>query len=224
VLVQQLAPDILDKGVLEASVSGNTPQSVIDREYRAQFIQDSEGFFRARNLMNCTVKDGEMPCMEIIGEPGARYVLGIDPNVGGDETNDHFAMSLLKIIPKKDGKEIGLLVHSYAAAGVELKDHINYIVYILKKFNVVYIVLDTTQGDNMDFLSVCNESEIFKREGLHLGAMNVEFGKEDQTEIAKGIRKEYNYNNKKIVQNQDSLLRLSARLMTIYRHVPKRKY
>lgn len=198
----QLAPEILDKGVIDDVTSGNTPQAVIDREYRAQFIKDSDGFFRAKNLIMCTVPDGQMPCVEIVGEAGARYVLGIDPNVGGDETNDHFAMSLLKIVKKNDGREIGMLVHSYAAAGVDLKDHISYLLYILEKFNVVYIVLDTSQGDNMDFLSVCNESEIFKQRNLKLQSMDVDFGRDDYMEIAKEIRRKYSLNNKRIVQNQ----------------------
>ncbi len=201
-LVQLLAPDILDKGVLDDVTSGNTPRAVIDREYRAQFIQDSDGFFRAKHLIACTIKDGDRPCVEIVGEAGAKYVLGIDPNVGGDETNDHFAMSLLKIVKRNDGKEIGLLVHSYAAAGVDLEDHINYILYILDHFNVVYICLDTSQGDNMDFMSVCNQSAQFKSRGMKLGSIDADFGREDYKEIAKDVRRRYNLNNKKIVHNQ----------------------
>jgi len=197
-----LAPEILDKGVIDDVNSGNTPRAVIDREYRAQFIKDSDGFFRAKNLIECSVPDGDAPCVEIVGEAGAEYVLGIDPNVGGDETNDHFAMSLLKIVKRSDGKRIGLLVHSYAAAGVDLKDHIDYIVYLFECFNIVYIVLDTSQGDNMDFLSVCNESEIFKNKKITLNSMEVDFGRDDVSEISKEIKKKYNRNNNKIVQNQ----------------------
>ncbi len=201
-VVQELGPDILDKGVLEDVTSGNTPRAVIDREYRAQFVQDSDGFFRVKNLMACTVEDGSHPCIEIVGDEKAEYVLGIDPNVGGDETNDHFAMSLLKIIKKDDGKKIGLLVHSYAAAGVSLDDHINYILYLWDRFNIVYIALDTSQGDNMDFLSVCNSSQQFNARGLRLEAINADFGREDYKEIAKEVRRGYNLNKKQIVQNQ----------------------
>jgi hypothetical protein len=197
-----LGPEILDQGVLDDVTSGNTPKAVIDREYRAQFIQDSDGFFRAKNLIQCTVKDGDMPCVEIIGDSKADYILGIDPNVGGDEMNDHFAMSLLKIIKKNDGRKIGLLVHSYAAAGVDLEDHISYITYLMEHFNIVYIVLDTSQGDNMDFMSVCNESEVFKSRKIKLDSIDADFGREDYTEIAKEVRRKYNLNNKKIVQNQ----------------------
>jgi hypothetical protein len=202
-VMQSLAPEILDKGVIEDIESGNTPQSVIDREYKAQFIQGNEGFFRAVKLKACTVPDGGTPCVEIVGESGAEYVLGIDPNMGGDETNDHFAMSVLKIVKKPDGRKIGLLVHSYAAAGVDLKDHILYLIYILRHFNIIYIAVDTTQGDNSDFISICNESDLFKGEKLRLEAIEAEFGREDETEIAKQIKKSYNLKASRIVQKQN---------------------
>ena len=201
-VVQQLAPDLFDKSIINDIESGNTPKNVIDREYKAQFIQDSEGFYRAKRMAACTIPDGSLPTIEIVGDPEFEYILGIDPNVGGDETNDHFAMSLLKIIPKKDGKKIGMLVHSYAAAGVGLEDHINYFVYLLEKFNIVYLGVDATQGDNMDFINVCNESGIFKSKGISLLSIDAEFGKEDQSEIARQIRKSYNKKQRRIVQKQ----------------------
>lgn len=201
-VVQKLAPDLFDKGIIQDIESGNTPQSVIDREYKAQFIQDSDGFYRAKRMADCTVPDGNRPTVEILGDPEADYVLAIDPNVGGDETNDHFAMSVLKIVEKKDGRRIGMLVHSYAAAGVDLKDHINYFLYILKYFNIVYVAADTTQGENLDFISICNESEIFKHEKMNLLTIDADFGKEDQTETAKQIRKSYDRKTRRIVQKQ----------------------
>lgn len=202
-VVQELAPEILDKAVLEDINSGNTPQAVIDREYNAHFIQGTDGFFRAVKLIACTIPDGSRPCVEIVGEPGEEYVLGIDPNMGGDETNDHFAMCVLKIVKKPDGRKIGLVVHSYAAAGVDLKDHINYVIYILKHFNIVYIAVDSTQGDNMGFIAVCNESDLFKGERLFLKSIDAEFGREDVSEIATAVRRNYNRSNNCIVQQQN---------------------
>lgn len=201
-VVQQLAPDLFDKGIIQEIEGGNTPQSVIDREYRAQFIQDSDGFYRAKRMAACTIPDGQRPTIEIVGEPDAEYILAIDPNVGGDETNDHFAMSLLKIVTKKDGRKIGMLVHSYAAAGVDLKDHIEYFTYLLEKFNIVYIAIDSTQGENLDFISICNESEIFKQKKINLLSIDAEFAKEDQSEITKQIKKSYDLKTKRIVQKQ----------------------
>ena len=99
-VIEQLSPDILDMGMVNEIKNGNIPKHTIEREYKAHFVNDSEGFYRAKNLLNCSIKDGEEPCVEIKGDPASEYVLGIDPNVSGSEYSDHFAMSLLKIIKK----------------------------------------------------------------------------------------------------------------------------
>jgi hypothetical protein len=202
-VMQELAPDIMDKSILDEVQSGTIPQSVIDREYHARFVQDSGGLFRMSKMKECTVADGQRPCIEIVGDPDAEYVLAIDPNVSGSELADYFAMSLLKIVRKKDGKRIGMLVHSYAAAAVDLKDHIDYFAYILEKFNVIYISVDSTQGDNMDFISVCNESEIFKNKKIVLDTIDADFGKEDQSRIIMQMKQSYNKTSKRIVQKQN---------------------
>ena len=199
-VVEQLSPDILDQGMVNEIKSGNIPRHTIEREYKAHFVNDSEGFYRAKHIMDCSIKDGEAPCIEIKGEAGAEYVLGIDPNVSASESADHFAMSLLKIV-KKGEKKIGMLVHSYAAVA-DLSEHISYLVYLIKNFNIVYIAYDATQGQNMGFINVCNESEIFKTAHIELLPIEADFGKEDQSEIAKQIKLKYNFNQHKIVQPQ----------------------
>ena len=50
-------------------------------EYEAAMISDSEGFFKASVLENCTMDSGFT--VELKGEPGAEYILGIDPSQGG---------------------------------------------------------------------------------------------------------------------------------------------
>jgi hypothetical protein len=51
-------------------------------EYEAAMISDSEGFFKASVLEACT--DGSGFNLEVRGEPGAEYVVGVDPSQGGD--------------------------------------------------------------------------------------------------------------------------------------------
>jgi hypothetical protein len=51
-------------------------------EYEAAMIDDSEGFFKASVLETCT--DGSGHTLEVRGEPGAEYILGVDPSQGGD--------------------------------------------------------------------------------------------------------------------------------------------
>ena len=51
-------------------------------EYEAAMISDSEGFFKASVLEACTNESGFT--LEVRGEPGAEYVVGVDPAQGGD--------------------------------------------------------------------------------------------------------------------------------------------
>lgn len=211
-LVHQISWRVADKDLVEASVreeieSGMYSESTIKREYEAQFVSDSDGYFRAIKMQQCTIEDGKEPCIEIIGDKEAQYVLGIDQSSSGSETGDHFAMCVLKIIEKKmtDGsmKKVGLVVHQYAEVGVDLHEHIAYLYYILSRFNIVYIGFDSTQGANLGFINICNESELFKEKKIELNNINADFGKTDYNEIIKQVQKGYNKSTGTIVQPQN---------------------
>jgi len=51
-------------------------------EYEAAMISDSEGFFKASLIEECTNNSGHT--LEVRGEPAQQYVVGIDPSQGGD--------------------------------------------------------------------------------------------------------------------------------------------
>ena len=118
---------------------------------------------------------------------------------------DHFAMCVIKIVKRElDGREIGLVVHQYACAGVELKHHIAYLYYILNRFNIVYIACDTTQGDASDFINIANESEYMKQRKMELNPIDAEFTNESFEETVKQVQKSYNPDSstRRIVQKQ----------------------
>lgn len=50
-------------------------------EYEAAMISDSEGFFKASLLEECTIDSGFD--IELRGDPSAQYIVGVDPNQGG---------------------------------------------------------------------------------------------------------------------------------------------
>ena len=50
-------------------------------EYEAAMISDSEGFFKASLLEECTIDSGFD--IELRGDPKASYIVGVDPNQGG---------------------------------------------------------------------------------------------------------------------------------------------
>lgn len=176
-------------------------EQIFNKEYGAQFISDSDGFFRASKMIACTVPDGESPCLELVGEDKAEYALGIDQNTSGAETSDHFAMCLMKIVTRPtDGKKIGMVVHSYAQAGCGLKDHMLFLLFLLKRFNIVYIAVDSSSGDELEFLNVCNQSPLFKDHPLH--PIEADFKKHEFKEIVGDIRRSYNRTSGRIVQKQ----------------------
>ena len=193
--------DLLDKGILKDIESGNVSQSIVDREYNAIFVSDSSGYYSAKKMAQCTVTDGQYPIIEIVGEKGEEYVLGIDLSWSSGEDSDNFAMSLMKIIKRQDEKKIGMLVHSYSVAGGNLKDHISYLHYLLTNFNVVYIGVDASQGDN-EFTTSANESKLFKDSGLELRDIVAEFNKADMSELSSQVAKSYNIQARRIVHKQ----------------------
>ncbi len=194
--------DRIDAAIRDEITSGMIPESVIKREYKAQFIMESEGFFSAKKMEECTIPDGSTPCVEIRGERGAEYILAIDASVSSSAAADHFAMCVCKIVTRPDGKQVPLVVHQYATSGHTLNWHIQYLLYILIRFNIVYIINDSSGGDNLDFINICNESEIFKKSRMQLNSIGADFGKEDFQEIVRQVKRFYNKQGGVIVQKQ----------------------
>lgn len=177
-------------------------ESMFNREYGAIFEGDSDGYFRAAKMQLCSVEDGGTPTLELIGDKMAEYVVAIDPSLSGSETSDHFAMCVLKIVQRLDGKKIGMVVHSYAVAGGNLKDHALYLHYLLTHFNVVYMAIDASQGNEVEFVNMCNQSERFKKAKIELLDIECEFSKDNFSEMPAQIRKSYNRTIGRIVQKQ----------------------
>jgi len=209
-LVHQLSykvgnPDLMDAGILQEIREKRIPESVIKREYEAQFIDESGGFFSAKEIHECSVAPGQLPCIEVTGEKGAEYILAIDPSMSSDPAGDHFAMCVMKVVARaRDGRKVGMVVHQYACAGVGLKHHMAYLMFILTHFNIVYLICDTSHGDQGDFISACNESEVFKQAKLELNAIDADFAGADFETIVGQVAKSYNRDSsvKRIVQKQ----------------------
>jgi len=77
----QLLPEgFLDKeNIKEAKRTMSSMEFL--QEYEALMISDSDGFFKASLLENCTI--GSDFSVRLVGEAGEKYVMGIDPNQGG---------------------------------------------------------------------------------------------------------------------------------------------
>lgn len=164
------APKALYDENLISQAKGTMSQSQIDREFGAIFTDDSAGYFKISKMAACTIADGESPTVEVIGEQGAEYVLAFDPSWSEAENSDDFAMQVIKLLPEE---KKGVLVHSYALPGTNLKKHIEYFKYIIDHFKIVMIVGDYNGG--LQFINSVNESELFKQEKIQIGTFDADF-------------------------------------------------
>lgn len=166
------------------------------REFGAIFTDDSGGFFSKRKMDLCTIETGKEPTIEITGERGAKYILAIDPSFSKSESSDHYAMSLFKL---NEEKRKATLVHNYAIAGGQLQDHMKYFSYLLRYFNIIYVIIDNA---GHWFIDECNASTIFAKHNLRIDFFEADF---ENPEFLKGLRiakDSYNLPLKRIVHNQ----------------------
>jgi len=131
------APDQLYDQNLINQAKATMSQSQFDREFGAVFTDDSSGYFKVSKMALCTIPDGEGQSVEVVGDPTAQYILSFDPSWSESDGSDDFSMQLIKINPDKRN---GIIVHSYALSGTNLKKHIEYFHYLLTHFNIVSIV------------------------------------------------------------------------------------
>jgi len=147
-------------------------QSQFDREFGAVFTDDSSGYFKISKMANCTVPDGDNPCVEVAGEPSDEYILSFDPSWAETESSDDFAIQVFKL---NNSSKTGTLVHNYALSGGRLKDHIFYFYYLLNRFNIKFIVGDYNGG--VQFINACKESRLFKDSPIRFGILATELDK-----------------------------------------------
>jgi hypothetical protein len=165
------------------------------REFGAQFSDDSSGYFKISKMALCTVPDGELPAVEVVGNPEDEYILAVDPSWSETESSDDFAIQVLKIDKEK---QINTLIHSYALSGSSLKDHIKYFLYLLQNFNIIAICMDYNGG--VQFMNSCNESELFKDAKINLKSMVTEFERpEEYAQNLYSAKTEYNRSDYKYV-------------------------
>ena len=179
---EALPEEMIDKTVINEAQEGGSSHSSFLREYCAQFTDGSDSYFSAKKMHECTIPDGDSPTSLIKGVSGRKYILGIDPSFSNSPSSDFFAMSLLEL--DEDTQE-GTLVHSYAVAGGDLKDHINYLYYLYTNIHIELIVIDNA---GYQFLDSCNESENFVNSGINLKFLDFDAAKEGQ-DYEKEIRR-----------------------------------
>jgi hypothetical protein len=189
------APEQLYDQNLINQAKATMSQSQFEREFGAIFTDDSAGYFKTSKMALCTVPDGELPCVEVQGDPDAEYILAFDPSWSQTESSDDFAIQILKL---NEQEQKTTLVHGYALAGTSLKHHIEYFLYCLENFNIIAICGDYNGG--VQFLQACNESELFKNKDIKLQTIDVNFERPDEyQEDLKQFKQQYNKSEHKTV-------------------------
>jgi len=182
---------VVKKSMLEMSASQ------FDREYGAIFTSDSSGYFKISKLKECRYPLGEGVHVEAIGDKNSKYVLSIDPSSGGSEDSDDFAMQLFKL---EEGSSNCTLVHSYAMAGLDPRDHAEYFAYLISNFNIVLIIFDNGAGGGArSTLSLWNEHPAIKNTGGDFKIIDVPFN--DQTKYNDDLqefRNQYSLSDRRI--------------------------
>lgn len=185
---EALPEEMIDTTIIEEAQNGGHSHSSFQREYLAQFTDGSDSYFSAKKMYECTIPDGERPTTLLKGRKDKKYILGIDPSFSNSPSSDFFAMSVLEL---DDEKREGILVHGYAVAGGDLKDHIKYLYYIVKNFDLQMIIIDNA---GFQFIDSANESELFIREDLSLKFFDFDNDKEglEYTLALKKAKRAYN--------------------------------
>tara|TARA_R100001082_G_scaffold42903_2_gene22798 strand:- start:4404 stop:6236 length:1833 start_codon:yes stop_codon:yes gene_type:complete len=181
--------DMIDSTVIEEAQSGGSSNSSFQREYCAQFTDGSDSYFSAKKMHDCTIPDGEKQHTLIKGEKDKEYILGIDPSFSNSPSSDYFAMSVLELDPEK--KNESTLVHAYAVAGGDLKDHIKYLHYLVTHFNFSLIIIDNA---GYQFIDSANESELFRDSHINLKFFSFNSDKEgtDYQKMLLTAKQQYN--------------------------------
>ena len=195
---EALPEEMIDKTIIEEAQAGGSSHSSFLREYCARFTDGSDSYFNAKKMEDCTLKIGEKPHTLLKGDPKKKYILGIDPNMSDSPNADYFAMAILEL---DESNNHGILVHTYAGLG-NLKNHVAYLHYILKNFNIVFMILDNAGADV--FLSACNQSELFKKDKIEIKNLDIDSDLEgvDYEIMIRNARRKYNLEDKRIAFNQ----------------------
>lgn len=183
-----LPAHMVDPTVVQEAQSGGNNDASFQREYRAQFVDGSDSYYSAKKMMECTIPVGVETTLEIVGEKGAKYIIAIDPSFSDASTSDHFAMNVLKL---DDETKKPTLVHNYAVAGGNIKDHHKYFFYLLKNFNPEMIIIDNA---GWEFINSANESSLFKlnRKEIQFFDFDSTLEGEEYIKHLKEVRNAYN--------------------------------
>jgi hypothetical protein len=193
---------MVDQAAVQAAKSQDGTNSFM-REYGAQFIDGGDGYFSPKRMMEVTIPDNAYPTTKVMKDNDNVHILGIDSNFSNAKNADYFAMCLLELDKDASGRDIAYCVHNYQRAGGNVSDHIKYLCYLIKYFNIKMICLDSAGADQA--LGAVEASEIYKQLfPQKLGLFEFDSDKEgdDWITMLDQAKREYNPDTNNIVMKQ----------------------
>lgn len=184
-----IPPQMVEKAVIQEASNGGLENPGFLREYCAQFTDGSQGYFSAKKMNECTIPDCQDPHLKLMGDSDKKYIIAIDPSFSNSPSSDNFAMAVLEIDHEHEG---ATLVHNYALAGGNLKDHINYFCYLYSAFNPEMIICDNADGN---FIDAVNECQWMKERRVSLSFVeewDVSKQESDYVEMLKVCKNKFN--------------------------------
>ena len=197
-VIMHFSYDVAPKALYDQNLINQSKQTMsqsqFDREFGAIFTDDSSGYFKTSTMQACTIPDGEEPTIEVAGDKDSKYLLAFDPSWAESESSDDFAIQLFKL---NDNAKNGTLVHSYAMPGLKMNEHIKYMHYLLKHFNIVCIVGD--YGGGVQFMQAANASQIFNDDNIKIQEITANFDDlEKYQDELRNARNQYNLKSGRI--------------------------
>ncbi len=110
-------------------------------EYEAAMVSDSEGFFKASLLDQCTYGSGFN--IEHTGDRSGQYILGIDPSQGGKAST---GITILR------AGNVNKIVNAIELKKKTVPQTVDFIFGLCNKFNVIRMFMDKGGGGN----SICD--------------------------------------------------------------------
>jgi hypothetical protein len=186
---EALPNHMVDQAAIQLAKNGGSSHNSFLREYAARFIDGGDSYFSPKKMHGCTIPDGEYPTTKIVGDPDKKYIVAIDPNFSSSRSSDYFAMSVIEL---DEEKKQGILVHGYQVSGSSLQDHIKYLYYIYKNFNIHMVIIDHAGADT--FIDAVNNSTYFKDMNKKIGFIDFDsdLENEDYVKMLKETAKQYN--------------------------------
>lgn len=196
---EAIPKEMISQTIIEEAENGGATNPNFRREYKAEFLDDNEGYYSAKEMEKCSLQPGEQPYLTLKGDSEKQYIVSLDPNFNNSPTADDFAMTVMEYNPKTG---YGVVVHQYANHESDLKANVKYFFYILTHFKIVFVIFDFAGGKK--FIEACNLSEDFKNAKIELKFIEYDSLLEgaEHIEAVKEARNKYNLSDYKICLEQ----------------------